>query len=628
MKSIRIHAVFESPSLPNSMTHHRFSFRVHPHNNSSLSVLSPTTSPTLNLHQLNRNRILTTSCVDEAINIYNNMDDGLTSDDKIAGTFGDRSIQIAAWIGVATVASKILGLLREITMAATFGVGPVATAFKYASVLPGFFASLLGGVNGPIHITMATTLSKLSEERRRRLFKHTNAAMFLVGGVLGILVFVSAKFIIHLYAPGLWILTEGQFLREMASAQLKMMIPCVVLAGPVGLGFGYMSAERNNILPSISPALSSMLMIAFCFMYAFMRQFNVFQSGDELSGGMLISFGASLGVFLQWIIQVIVLRRRHCNMITVSWTDILKDRDVHEFFLLLLPATISSGLAQVASFTDLCFASMIPGAAAGLSYAYLLVMAPLSLLSSMVVLPLLPTLSKLSKTLSWPSLTENIKLAVLLCMVLILPVLSIMCVLAKRIIRVLFERHAFDSAASSLVSSLFICYSIGSPFYIVRELLVAVFYALGDGQRPFLVSLGAITLNAILDWLFVSRFYLGAQGLALSTSFTTALSVLILSYLLQKKLPELVDYAALAFPLLLLSFCCFVSGFTTSVTYNTTNNLLSSIFIGRFSRIQEILSICLGGFLGIIGFFFPLILLHLSGFKPVRDLGRRLMNRQ
>lgn len=55
--------------------------------------------------------------------------------------------------------------------------------------------------------------------------------------------------------------------------------------------------------------------------------------------------------------------------------------------------------------------------------------------------------------------------------------------------------------------------SIGSPFYIIRELLVTVFYALGDGKQPFLISMAAILMNAFLDWLFVSRFRLGAVGL-------------------------------------------------------------------------------------------------------------------
>ncbi|XP_028101908.1 uncharacterized protein LOC114301182 isoform X2 [Camellia sinensis] len=62
------------------------------------------------------------------------------------------------------------------------------------------------------------------------------------------------------------------------------MIPCIVLAGPIGLGFGYMSAEGNNILPFVSLVFSSMLIIAGCFTYAFARQLNAFQTGDMLFG--------------------------------------------------------------------------------------------------------------------------------------------------------------------------------------------------------------------------------------------------------------------------------------------------------------------------------------------------------
>ncbi|KAA8530186.1 hypothetical protein F0562_004895 [Nyssa sinensis] len=639
MQSIKLRGLCSLP-LPDSPTQ-QFPVRVYSHKNISPPIFSPSPFPTQILNQFNR--IQTTCCLNEpidlpldsstasstnAIQYHNKNEDNITSDDKIFVPSDDGLIQNAALIGVATVTSKILGLLREITIAAVFGIGPVASAFKYASVVPGFSASLLGGVNGPIHITMAATLSKLSKERRMRLFQNANAVMFLVGGVVGALVFLSAQFIIHIYAPGLWILSEGQILREIAVAQLKIMIPCIVLAGPVGLGFGYMSAEGNNILPSISPALSSMLVIAFCFMYTFMRRLNAFQPGDDLSGGTLISCGASLGVFLQWIIQVIVLRRGQYHMIPVSWMKVLKDRDVHQFFSLLLPAVTSSGLAQIASFTDLCFASHISGAAAGLSYAFLLVMAPLGLLSSVIVLPLLPTFSKLAKTSLWPGLVKNLNRAVLLCMVVILPIMSIMYVLAESIIHVLFERYAFDSAASALVSSLFLFYSLGSPFYIIRELLVAVFYALGDGRRPFLVSVGAISLNAILDWLFIFRFNFGAQGLALSTSLTIALSVLILFHLLQKKLAGVADYTALVCPLMLLFLCCILSGFTTSVTHKMMSNLLSLVHIFvRFPRIQELFSICLAGSVGMISFFFPLMLLHFSGLELVRDLFRILMNR-
>ncbi|KAF9612648.1 hypothetical protein IFM89_003090 [Coptis chinensis] len=69
------------------------------------------------------------------------MDDVVFDSPKIQGSFQ----KSAASIGVATVSSKILGLIREITLASVFGMGPVVTAFKHASVLPGFCMSVLGG---------------------------------------------------------------------------------------------------------------------------------------------------------------------------------------------------------------------------------------------------------------------------------------------------------------------------------------------------------------------------------------------------------------------------------------------------------------------------------------------------
>ncbi|THF95681.1 hypothetical protein TEA_029400 [Camellia sinensis var. sinensis] len=578
--------MLELHNLPNSPTH-RFSHRVHPCELTSLpSLFSSSSSNPPHariLHQFSR--IQTVPCFKEPVHFPIDLVETSSShafqseskveDDDTNSTPSDVGlIQHATWIGFATITSKILGLIREIIVASVFGIGPVATAFKYAYVLPGFSASLLGGVNGPIHITMATTLSKLSKERQKKLFLHINFVLFLVGGLIGALVLVTAEFIIHLYAPG---------------------------------------AEGNNVVPSISPVLSSMLIIAGCFTYAFARQLNAFQTGDLLFGGILVSCGASLGVFLQWVIQVIVLWRRDYSMIPLSWMSILEDKDVHAFFSLLLPATISLAFAHIASFTDLCFSSLIPGATAGLSYFASILCTPIG-----------------------TSIVQCVEMELVLhcccvfflnqifSMVVSLPILTIMCVLAEPIICVLFERYAFDSAASTLVSSLFILYALGSPFYIVRELLVVVFYALGDGKRPFLVSVGATALNATLDWLFISKFYFGAQGLALSTSFTTALSVLVLFHLLQKKLSGVIDYAALLCPLLLLLLCCILSGFTTTVACKMICNVLSSVFTIRFHKIQELLAISLAGTIGMITFFFPLVLLHLSGFQMVRDLARIL----
>ncbi|XP_073117056.1 uncharacterized protein [Elaeis guineensis] len=538
----------------------------------------------------------------------------------------DGLLQRATLVGAATVASKILGLLREIVLAAVIGVGPVATAFNHAAVLPRFSASFLGGVNGPIHITVATTLSKLSKESRRQLTRKMLNIMFLIGGAFSALTYFYADGIIFLTAPGLQVLAEGKLIREMAVNQLKLMIPCILVSGSVAVGFGCLTAERENTYLALSPSITSIAVISSCVVYILMKGLSSSSMNSPLLG-VFISSGASVGSLMQWIMQVMIHKNSESETKFISWKDFFNDKDVHKLFALMLPATLSSGLVQITSLTDLYFSSFIPGAAAGLSYAHLLTMAPLGILSSALILPLLPTFSRLTKHSSLASLKENLQKAILLCMVIILPITCTICVLAGPVISLLFQRLMFDSSASSFVSSLLRCYSISSPFWIIQELCAVVFYSLGDSNCPFLINVIAIFMNGILDWLSLSVFGLGAQGLALSTSCVSALSVLALLLLLSKKLGGIIDIREMRGPFLLLLVCCAISGFTTMLSYRMLQFFLSPISILRLFRLAELLSILLAGILGSSAFYCPLVFGQFPGVFLVDSLLKTLLNR-
>ncbi|KAI8032645.1 putative lipid II flippase MurJ [Camellia lanceoleosa] len=524
-QSLKLRTTLELHNLPNSPTH-RFSLRVHPCELTSLpSLFSSSSSSSSNpshtriLHQFSR--IQTVPCFTEPVHFPIDL--------------------------VETSSSHAFQSESKVEDDDTNSTPSDIGLIQHATVIKTIHLSLI-----LISVSICCVTSKLSKERQRKLFLHINFVLFLVGGLIGALVLVTAEFIIHLYAPGLWVLAEGRITREIACAQLKIMIPCIVLAGPIGLGFGYMSAEGNNIVPSISPVLSSMLIIAGCFTYAFARQLNAFQTGDLLFGGILVSCGASLGVFLQWVIQVIVLWRRDYSMIPLSWMSILEDKDVHAFFSLLLPATISLAFAHIASFTDLCFSSLIPGATAGLSYAYLLVMAPLGLLSSIIILPLLPTFSKVAKTSSWKSMVENLRRAFLLCM------------------------HP----------SFFFVYFLCSWLTILHCQRVACCGVLCPWRwkTTFSCQCGCYCFKCHPGLAFHLQVLFWSSGTGTFNIFHN----------------------------------CFVGiNFVPSPSEETI----------RFHKIQELLAISLAGTIGMITFFFPLVLLHLSGFQMVRDLARILRKR-
>ena len=91
-------------------------------------------------------------------------------------------------------------------------------------------------------------------------------------------------------------------------------------------------------------------------------------------------------------------------------------------------------------------------------------------------------------------------------------------------------------------------YGLGMPVYLGRDVLVRVFYALGDGATPFRFSMAGIGLNVIFDWLLVggptpwgnqSPFNFGAPGLVLATVAINALTCLGLTMALHRRLQGL-----------------------------------------------------------------------------------------
>jgi putative peptidoglycan lipid II flippase len=200
----------------------------------------------------------------------------------------------------------------------------------------------------------------------------------------------------------------------------------------------------------------------------------------------------------------------------------------------LVPATLSSGMLQINLFTDLFFASYIAGTAAALSYANLLVQTPLGIISNVILVPFLPIFARLADPLHWPELKTRIRQSLLFTALTMLPLGTMFMVLASPLVRVIYERGAFSGEASQLVASLLVAYGLGMFVYLARDVLVRVFYALGDGQTPFRISLVNIGLNALLDFWLMR--WLGAPGLVLATVGVNIVATLAMVVILNRRL--------------------------------------------------------------------------------------------
>ena len=448
--------------------------------------------------------------------------------------------RIALIVALATALSKVAGLLRQQVIAAAFGVGAAYDAYNYAYVLPGFLLILLGGINGPFHSAMVSVLAR----RPRQEGAHVLAAInTLVGAallVVTLLLIVAADPLITLVAPGL----EAQR-HDIAVLQLRWMAPMALFAGLIGLGFGALNAADEFWLPAVSPLLSSLAVIVGIGVLWWQLGAAITLPSAAVLGGVVLAGTTTLGALLQWLIQLPALAKQGLHQVKLVWD--WNHPGVREVLQVMGPATLSSGMLQINVFVDLFFASGILGAAAGLGYANLLVQTPLGLLSNALLVPLLPVFARLTAPDDRPRLIGRIRQGLMLSNASMLPLGALMVGLAGPIVALVYERGAFDHRAATLVTALLVAYGLGMPAYLARDVLVRVFYALGDANTPFRWSVGGIGLNAVFDWLLVGgptpgvglmmpRLYFGAPGLVLATVLVNIITCLGLLLVLQRRL--------------------------------------------------------------------------------------------
>ncbi|MFB2972491.1 murein biosynthesis integral membrane protein MurJ [Aerosakkonema sp. BLCC-F183] len=440
---------------------------------------------------------------------------------------------IAGIVAVATLISKVFGLVRQQAIAAAFGVGAAANAYSYAYILPGFLLILLGGINGPFHSAVVSVLAKRGKEEAAPIVETITT---IVGAGLLLVTIATTIFaepLINLVAPGLSDTSEvGSLTKAIAIQQLQIMAPMALFAGLIGIGFATLNAADQYWLPSISPLFSSITVIGGIAVLAMQLGNKITLPEYAILGGQVLAVGTLTGAVLQWSVQVVAQWRAGLGTLRLRFD--FQHPGVRETIRLMGPATFSSGMMHINVYTDLFFASFIPKAAAALSYAGLLVQTPLGIISNVLLVPFLPIFSRLAAPEDWPELKVRIRQGLILAALTMLPLGAIMVSLSVPIVRVVYERGAFDRDASKLVASLLVAYGIGMFFYLGRDVLVRVFYGLGDGDTPFRISVINIFLNALLDFIFIQPF--GAPGLVMSTMTVNFTSMVMLLWFLNRKL--------------------------------------------------------------------------------------------
>lgn len=437
---------------------------------------------------------------------------------------------IAKIVAIATLVSKLFGLVRQQAIATAFGISAVTNAYTYAyNILPSFFLVMLGGINGPFHSALVSVLAKKDKSEAAPIVETVTTLVSIVLLLVTLATIIFANTIIDLSGAHLALETK-----QLAVLQLRIMAPLALLAGLIGIGFGTLSAADSYLLPSISPLLSSVTLTfgVVCILWKFGERLG---SPEYFQIGAIVLAGGTLaGAVLQWLAQLIVQWRQGMGTLRLRFD--WRIPGVMDVFRIMTPAIISSGMSYVNLTVDLLFVSGIAGAAFAITTANFIMLTPVGVISNIILVPFLPVFSRLAAPENWQELKVKIRQGLFLGALSLLPLTAIFMSLAVPIVKLAFERGQFTAQDSQFVASLLIVYGFGMIFYISRDILVRVFYALGDGKTPFKVSIINILLNAILNYLMIEVLDFGASGLLMATIGVNIVSTSVFIWILHRRL--------------------------------------------------------------------------------------------
>ena len=436
-----------------------------------------------------------------------------------------KMLKSSGGIGIATMVSRVLGLVREQVYAAFMGTGPVADAFFYAFMGPNLFRRLLGeGALTASFIPIFKAKEKSSGEAA--MWRAANAVISALVAASSFVAVAAVALITIALSFNIW-KQETRLMFEL----MRFMFPYMVLACFAAVLIGICNARGHFFIPALGAALLNVVMIASVLLLAP-------RMGDTLSKQV---FALAIGVIVAGVAQALfqfpTLRREGFRF---QWISPLGDPVVREVLRRMIPSSIGVAAFQinVVLTQSLAFGEH-HGIVADFNYAVRLMELPQGVVGVSLATFMLPTLAGLAVEKNFHQFRATIREGVNYLLFVNLLASVLLFTLAEPIIRLLFERGRFHPEATSRVSIALICLVPGLMSFSLVNILARAFYALEDTSTPAKISIACLTLNIILTAFLLFGFNLGAGALGLANSVTSFCNLSLLLFALRKKLKTL-----------------------------------------------------------------------------------------
>jgi putative peptidoglycan lipid II flippase len=430
----------------------------------------------------------------------------------------------ASLVMVLFVASRAMGLLREMVIARQFGTSAELDAYLAAFRLPDlFFALMAGGALGSAFIPVfASYLAHDDEPGAWRLASAIINWVFLLLSVAGALAALLAPALVaYIIAPGF---TPAQ--QALTVELMRWMLVSTVIFGVSGVVMGILNARQHFLLPALAPIIYNAAIIA-----------GVWFLGP-IMGVRGATIGVVVGAFGHLLVQVPELRRQGMRY-TIELAP--HDPGVREVGQLMAPRALGQAAVELNHLVNVTLASMLrAGSISALNYGRLMMLLPQGVIAQSVAIAAFPTFSSLAARGQRDELRHILATTLRSVLYLTLPAAVGLIWLREPLVSTIFGGGEFDAWSVQATAWALMFYALGLVGHAIVEIVARAFYALHDTRTPVVVGLLAMLANIALSLGFISLFgrlgWMPHGGLALANSVVTTGEMMILLYLIRKRL--------------------------------------------------------------------------------------------
>ncbi|MCK7615261.1 murein biosynthesis integral membrane protein MurJ [Roseibium sediminicola] len=428
-----------------------------------------------------------------------------------------------ATVGGATLASRLLGFVRDVLLAAAVGAGPVADAFVVAFRLPNLFRRLFaeGAFNSAFIPLFGRAVEEEGDDGARRFAGEIGAALLFCLLALTALAQIFMPLVVWALAPGF---VEDPAKYDLTVLMSRIAFPYLIFMSLLAFIGGILNTYQRFAAAAFAPVMLNVVM-------------SLVLGGVLLAGvktdvtlGIILSVGVTVGGIVQLLVVIIDLKRLGFR-IPVYRPRYTKS--ARRLLILGIPGVVAGGVTQINIAVGQIIASMQEGANALLYFADRLYQLPLGVIGIAIGVVLLPSLTRQLRAGETAAYQHSLNRALEFSLVLTLPAAVALAVIPHEIVSVLFQRVRFDAAAVDGTAAALTAFAFGLPAFVLNKVFSPGYFAREDTKTPMQFAIAGMVVNVVLS---IALFpVLKHVGIALATTLAGWVNTGLLIVVLWKR---------------------------------------------------------------------------------------------